>query len=162
MLNLKWTEKIQCLNAFEFNKVKWCRRSMKKMLISNERKTHFCKINKTVSFFQFFWVSLIFGLDSPWKTGIYGPSIQKHYQLIIFIKNFHVGFTEFMSVFIQIWTRGFGLIRSSLISRSVTWLTVIFRFLWVILWGLSEKKVWKNFWIFYKFSDLSRFPANVS
>ena len=37
--------------------------------------------------------------------------------------------------------------------------TLIFRFLWVILWGLSEKKVEKIFWIFYKISDLSRFPA---
>ena len=123
----------------------------RKCLFQTKEKHISAKLTKVCQFFQLFE-----------KIGIYGPSIQKHYQLIIFNKNFHVGFTEFMPVFIQIWTRGFGLIRSSLISRSVTWLTVIFRFLWVILWGLSEKKVWKNFWIFYKFSDLSRFPANVS
>jgi len=39
--------------------------------------------------------------------------------------------------------------------------TLIFRLLWVILWGLSEKKVENFFWIFYKISDLSRFPANL-
>jgi len=39
--------------------------------------------------------------------------------------------------------------------------TLISRFLRVISWGLSGKKVEKNFWIFYKISDLSRFPAIV-
>ena len=38
--------------------------------------------------------------------------------------------------------------------------TLIFRFLWEVWQALSDYPVEKNFPISYKFSDLSRFPAN--